>query len=128
MFYHGIPASANLAGMSDIQEIFVGAGTGSGAGDADQYLLLKYGNRHGLVAGATGTGKTVTLQVMAEGLSRAGVPVFAADVKGDFLIQQHIPKNTMTLVDHTRITVLRKMLQKARAVVREPVGPALNSP
>ena len=40
-------------------------------------------NRHGLVAGATGTGKTITLQVIAEQLSRAGVPVFAADVKGD---------------------------------------------
>ena len=40
-------------------------------------------NRHGLVAGATGTGKTVTLQVMAESFSRVGVPVFAADVKGD---------------------------------------------
>jgi DNA helicase HerA-like ATPase len=40
-------------------------------------------NRHGLVAGATGTGKTVTLQVLAEGFSRAGVSVFAADVKGD---------------------------------------------
>ena len=39
-------------------------------------------NRHGLVAGATGTGKTVTLQVLAEGFSRMGVPVFAADVKG----------------------------------------------
>lgn len=46
-------------------------------------LLLKYGNRHGLVTGATGTGKTVTLQVLAEGFSNAGVPVFAADVKGD---------------------------------------------
>ncbi|MCQ4631658.1 DUF853 domain-containing protein [Shinella sp. CPCC 100929] len=44
---------------------------------------LKYGNRHGLVTGATGTGKTVTLQTLAEGFSRAGVPVFAADVKGD---------------------------------------------
>src|SRR6185295_8848576 len=40
-------------------------------------------NRHGLITGATGTGKTVTLQVLAEGLSRAGVPVFAADIKGD---------------------------------------------
>jgi len=45
--------------------------------------LLSMSNRHGLVAGATGTGKTVTLQVLAEGFSRAGVPVFAADVKGD---------------------------------------------
>jgi uncharacterized protein len=46
-------------------------------------LLPGLANRHGLVAGATGTGKTVTLQVMAESLSRIGVPVFAADVKGD---------------------------------------------
>ena len=48
-----------------------------------QYLLPQMANRHGLVAGATGTGKTVTLQVMAEAFSRIGVPVFAADVKGD---------------------------------------------
>ncbi|MGC2398270.1 MAG: helicase HerA-like domain-containing protein [Acidobacteriaceae bacterium] len=47
------------------------------------YLLPQMSNRHGLVAGATGTGKTVTLQVMAEAFSRIGVPVFAADVKGD---------------------------------------------
>jgi len=48
-----------------------------------EYLTLKFANRHGLVTGATGTGKTVTLQVMAEGFSRLGVPVFAADIKGD---------------------------------------------
>lgn len=54
-----------------------------GAGDAPQHLLYKYANRHGLVAGATGTGKTVTLQVMAQGFSDAGVPVFCADMKGD---------------------------------------------
>jgi uncharacterized protein len=48
-----------------------------------QYLSLNLANRHGMVTGATGTGKTVTLQTMAEGLSRAGVPVFAADIKGD---------------------------------------------
>src|SRR5271168_3002655 len=47
------------------------------------YLLSSMANRHGLVAGATGTGKTVTLQVMAESFSRIGVPVFAADIKGD---------------------------------------------
>jgi DNA helicase HerA-like ATPase len=47
------------------------------------YLLAGMANRHGLVAGATGTGKTVTLQVMAEAFSKIGVPVFAADVKGD---------------------------------------------
>ncbi|MCA6304146.1 MAG: DUF853 family protein, partial [Phenylobacterium sp.] len=46
-------------------------------------LRLDRANRHGLVAGATGTGKTVTLQILAQGLSDAGVPVFAADVKGD---------------------------------------------
>ncbi len=48
-----------------------------------EYLDLRYGNRHGLVTGATGTGKTVTLQVLAEGFSDAGVPVFCADIKGD---------------------------------------------
>ena len=48
-----------------------------------QYLLLPLGNRHGLVTGATGTGKTVTLHVLAEGFSNAGTAVFAADVKGD---------------------------------------------
>jgi DNA double-strand break repair helicase HerA and related ATPase len=54
-------------------------------GKSDKYeaLDLRFGNRHGLVTGATGTGKTVTLQVLAEGFSNAGVPVFAADVKGD---------------------------------------------
>jgi DNA helicase HerA-like ATPase len=52
-------------------------------GGEPQYLLPGMSNRHGLVAGATGTGKTVTLQVMAESFSRIGVPVFAADVKGD---------------------------------------------
>src|SRR6516225_9364883 len=54
-----------------------------GKGDHDQFLSLALGNRHGLVTGATGTGKTVSLQVLAEGFSRAGVPVFAADIKGD---------------------------------------------
>jgi uncharacterized protein len=51
--------------------------------DKPEYLTLGLGNRHGLVTGATGTGKTVTLQVLAEGFSAAGVPVFAADIKGD---------------------------------------------
>ncbi len=48
-----------------------------------EYLELRLANRHGLITGATGTGKTVTLQVLAEGFSAAGVPVFAADIKGD---------------------------------------------
>ena len=53
------------------------------AGVQDLVLLPALANRHGLIAGATGTGKTVTLQRMAEALSRIGVPVFMADVKGD---------------------------------------------
>ena len=53
------------------------------AGGTELLLLPQMANRHGLVAGATGTGKTVTLQVLAEAFSRVGVPVFAADIKGD---------------------------------------------
>lgn len=48
-----------------------------------EYLDLRYANRHGLITGATGTGKTVTLQILAESFSNAGVPVFCADIKGD---------------------------------------------
>ena len=58
-------------------KVFLGVST------QPEYVTLRYANRHGLVTGATGTGKTVSLQVMAEGFSRAGVPVFAADIKGD---------------------------------------------
>ena len=65
----------------DAGTVFVGGG---GEGYASpQSLLLKYANRHGLIAGATGTGKTVTLQTLAESFSRAGVPVFMSDIKGD---------------------------------------------
>ena len=69
--------------MSDT--IFLGGADADGSGTPDdaQALILKVANRHGLVAGATGTGKTVTLQVMAQAFADAGVPVFAADVKGD---------------------------------------------
>jgi DNA helicase HerA-like ATPase len=70
------------AGVSGEQaSVFVGGG-GEGYG-LPQDLLLKFGNRHGLIAGATGTGKTITLQILAEGFSAAGVPVFLSDVKGD---------------------------------------------
>lgn len=48
-----------------------------------EYLDFRFGNRHGLITGATGTGKTVSLQVLAEGFAKAGVPVFCADIKGD---------------------------------------------
>ena len=54
-----------------------------GSGEQKIYLNLRYANRHGLIAGATGTGKTITLQGLAEGFSDHGVPVFMADVKGD---------------------------------------------
>jgi len=62
-------------------QLFIGGG-GPDYGEA-QGLSLGYANRHGLIAGATGTGKTVTLQILAEGFSNAGVPVFLSDVKGD---------------------------------------------
>mgnify|MGYP001601469663 CR=1 FL=1 len=64
-----------------------------GKGEQQVYLLARYGNRHGLVAGATGTGKTISLLVLAEGFSRLGVPVFMADVKGDVagLAQAGVP-------------------------------------
>ncbi|HWK65432.1 MAG TPA: DUF853 domain-containing protein [Rhizobiaceae bacterium] len=70
--------------MADESSIFIGASrTPDDSYQKPEQLLLKYGNRHGLVTGATGTGKTITLQILAEGFSNAGVPVFAADVKGD---------------------------------------------
>ena len=61
----------------DNQQILIGGGTGK------VFLQTRFANRHGLIAGATGTGKTVTMQVLAEQFSLAGVPVFLADVKGD---------------------------------------------
>ncbi|MEJ8571359.1 helicase HerA-like C-terminal domain-containing protein [Microbaculum marinum] len=64
--------------MSDSDgRIFIGASV------KPEHIHLRYANRHGLVTGATGTGKTVTLQILAEGFASAGVPVFCADVKGD---------------------------------------------
>jgi DNA double-strand break repair helicase HerA and related ATPase len=65
--------------MADVPQDKIFAGNST----KPEYLTLRLANRHGLVTGATGTGKTVTLQVLAEGFSRLGVPVFAADVKGD---------------------------------------------
>jgi DNA helicase HerA-like ATPase len=66
--------------VDNAEGLLVGKDSASGT---DLFLLPKMANRHGLVAGATGTGKTVTLQVLAEAFSREGVPVFAADIKGD---------------------------------------------
>lgn len=67
--------------MHRSDQIFVGGG-GAEYGEG-QFVRLDYANRHGLIAGATGTGKTVTLQILAEGFSKMGVPVFLSDVKGD---------------------------------------------
>ncbi len=66
---------------TDATQLFLGGG---GVDYAEpQFLQLKYANRHGLIAGATGTGKTVSLQILAESFSNAGTPVFLSDVKGD---------------------------------------------
>jgi uncharacterized protein len=70
-------ATSENSAADTAEKIFVGKG------EQPAWLTLALGNRHGLVTGATGTGKTVSLQVMAEGFARAGVPVFAADIKGD---------------------------------------------
>src|SRR6185437_4471953 len=70
-----VPSDNKVADTNE--KIFIGKG------EQPAWLTLALANRHGLVTGATGTGKTVTLQVMAEGFARAGVPVFAADIKGD---------------------------------------------
>ena len=71
------PAAATIDDPAKTNSIIVGKST------KYEVLDLHFANRHGLVAGATGTGKTVSLQVLAEGLSKAGVSVFAADIKGD---------------------------------------------
>ena len=70
--------------MADDTSIFLGASRKpDDSYQRPERLRLAYGNRHGLITGATGTGKTVTLQILAEGFSNAGVPVFCADIKGD---------------------------------------------
>ncbi len=71
------PAASGAPSADTDKAIFIGKG------EQPAFLTLALANRHGLVTGATGTGKTVSLQVMAEGFARAGVPVFAADIKGD---------------------------------------------
>jgi DNA helicase HerA-like ATPase len=70
-------ATSNTQTADTDERVFIGKG------EQSAWLTLGLANRHGLVTGATGTGKTVSLQVMAEGFARAGVPVFAADIKGD---------------------------------------------
>jgi DNA helicase HerA-like ATPase len=77
-----LPGTARTKDLTvDSERIFIGGG-GEDYG-VPQLMRLDYANRHGLIAGATGTGKTVTLQILAEGFSAAGVPVVLQDVKGD---------------------------------------------
>src|SRR2546427_11157976 len=66
------------------------------------YLLPKMANRHGLIAGATGTGKTVTLQTLAENFSARGVPVFMADVKGDLAGMSQSGGNNPKILERAR--------------------------
>ena len=83
--------------MSEAAEVFIGK---SGKREA---LPLQLANRHGLITGATGTGKTVSLQILAEGFSNAGVPVFAADIKGDLsgIAAEGALKDALTERAHT---------------------------
>jgi hypothetical protein len=80
--------------MANPDSIYIGTSFLEGASKREE-LSLKLANRHGLITGATGTGKTVSLQILAEGFSNAGVPVFASDVKGDLsgLSQKGVEKD-----------------------------------
>jgi len=81
------------------------------------YLLPKMANRHGLIAGATGTGKTVTLQTLAEGFSKQGVPVFMADVKGDLAGMSQPGGNNPKIVDRAKELGLTDFKGEASPVV-----------
>src|SRR4051812_42785393 len=80
-------------------------------------LLPQYANRHGLIAGATGTGKTVTLQRLAEGFSRIGVPVFMADVKGALAGISQAGKNEGRVKERIEKLELKDMKFEAEPVV-----------
>ncbi|AQX27645.1 hypothetical protein BJB63x_002310 [Bartonella sp. JB63] len=70
--------------MENNRAIFLGAHYQKESNEFQSaYIWLQYANRHGLITGATGTGKTITLQVLAESFSAKGIPVFCADIKGD---------------------------------------------
>src|SRR6516225_8919491 len=86
-------------------------------GESELFLLPKMANRHGLVAGATGTGKTVTLQTLAEGFSRIGVPVFMADVKGDLAGISQPGGNKPTVVERVQKMGLKDFQFAASPVV-----------
>jgi DNA helicase HerA-like ATPase len=98
--------------MTDTNQIFIGGANGEWV-----TMPARSGNRHGLIAGATGTGKTVTLQVLAESFSRLGVPVFMADVKGD-LAGLARPGNPHPKIDERRKSIgMSAYQQRAYPVV-----------
>lgn len=87
-------------------------------GETELYLLPQMANRHGLIAGATGTGKTVSLQVLAEGLSRTGVSVFMADVKGDLAgISQPGSDSNTKVKDRVQLLKLKDFSYQGSPVV-----------
>lgn len=81
--------------------------------EAELNLLPRMANRHGLVAGATGTGKTVTLQVIAENLSRIGVPVFAEDIKGDLSGISQTGKENPKIVERLQMLKIKDFAYSA---------------
>ena len=86
--------------MSEKNTLLIG-----GNGQQTVFMNAGMANRHGMIAGATGTGKTVTLQILAESFSRIGVPVFLADVKGD-VSGLGKPANAHPKIDYT--TIIKK--------------------
>src|SRR5688500_3187431 len=86
-------------------------------GSQDCYLLPQMANRHGLIAGATGTGKTVTLQMLAESFSRIGVPVFLADIKGDLSGLSHAGGGNPKVIERAKQLGLENFKPEASPVV-----------
>src|SRR5947207_329856 len=80
------------------------------------YLLPKMANRHGLIAGATGTGKTVTLQTLAENFSARGIPVFMADVKGDLAGMSQVGGNNPKVVERAKRSEERRVGEGGRSL------------
>ena len=78
------------------------------SGDEKVFIYPKMANRHGMIAGATGTGKTITLKVLAESFSECGVPVFLADVKGDLAGMCNPGIDSEDMQEGSKDSVLRK--------------------
>ena len=90
-------------------------------GEEPIYLLPRMANRHGLIAGATGTGKTVTLQTLAENFSARGIPVFMADVKGDLAGMSQVGGNKAAaarMLGISRRSIYRRLDRRSSRPVR----------